>query len=160
MILIKRRTYDFHSQVLSAVVLSMLVMGATMSAAQSKKNSLPRVVNASVPFYPRLAQQAHILGIVRLRVSTDGKRASSVEILSGPPLLAQVAKTNVETWEFEQHSPTSFEVTFRYKLLPSECDPECNCEGVEKGTILLRLPDEVEVNAQELMICDPVEGKH
>ena len=36
-----------------------------MSAAQSK-SPLPTVVSASVPFYPRIVQVAHIEGVVRL----------------------------------------------------------------------------------------------
>ena len=123
-----------------------------MSAAQSK-SPLPTVVSASVPFYPRIVQVAHIEGVVRLRVSTDGTRPSSIEIESGQPMLAQAAKRNVETWRFEQHRPTSFDATFRYKLLPSRCDTECDCDSAEKPSVILRLPAEVEVSATEILIC-------
>jgi hypothetical protein len=76
-------------------------------------------------------------------------------------MLAQAAKENVATWQFEQHSPTSFEATFRYRLMASKCDAHCNCDSAEKGTVLLRLPGEVEVSAKEVLTCDPVtEGKH
>jgi len=76
-------------------------------------------------------------------------------------MLAQAAKENVKTWQFEQHRPTTFEATFHYKLLLSKCDSECNCDSVEKGSVLLQLPTNVEVSAKELLICDPaVESKH
>ena len=42
------------------------------------------------------------------------------EVESGQPMLAQAAQKNVKTWQFEQHSPTTFEVTFRYRLLKSK----------------------------------------
>jgi hypothetical protein len=69
-------------------------------------------------------------------------------------MLAKAAQENVKTWEFEEHSPTTFEVTFRYKILPqSECD-------IDNGTVLLRLPTEVEVSAKGVQTCDPaVESK-
>ncbi len=123
-----------------------------MGVAQQKP--LPVVISASVPLYPRIAQQAHIEGIVRLRISTDGNRVALVEVQSGQPMLAQAVQENVKTWQFEQHSPTTIEVAFHYRLLPSKCDAECKCDSAEKPSVVLRLPTEVEVNAQELMVCD------
>jgi TonB family protein len=140
-----------------ALVLFLLGMGALMAVGQQK--TLPSVTSASVPLYPRITQQAHIEGVVRLRISTDGNRVASVEVQSGQPMLAQAAQENVKTWQFEPHSPTTFEVTFRYKLLPSKCDAECNCDSAEKPSVLLQLPAEVEVNAKELMVCDPASTK-
>ena len=134
------------------LVLFILAMGAIMAIGQPKP--LPSVISASVPFYPRITQQAHIGGVVRLRISTDGNRVASVEVESGQPMLAQAAQENVKTWQFERHSPTTFEVTFRYRLLPSKCDAECNCDSAEKPSVLLQLPTDVEVNAKELMVCD------
>jgi hypothetical protein len=69
-------------------------------------------------------------------------------------MLVQAAQENVKTWEFEEHSPTTFKATFRYKILPqSECD-------IDNGTVLLRLPTEVEVSAKGVQTCDPaVESK-
>jgi TonB family protein len=122
--------------------------------AVGQQKPVPSVVSASVPLYPRITQQAHIEGVVRLRISTDGNRVASVEVESGQPMLAQAAQENVKTWQFEQHSPTTFEVTFRYKLLPSKCDAKCNCDSAEKPSVLLQLPTDVEVNAKELMVCD------
>jgi hypothetical protein len=58
------------------LVLSILAMGAIMAIGQQKP--LPSVASASVPFYPHVPQQAHIEGVVRLRISTDGNRVASV----------------------------------------------------------------------------------
>ncbi len=130
----------------------VLLLGAIMAVGQQKP--LPSVVSGSLPLYPRITQQAHIEGVVRLRISTDGNRVASVKVESGQPMLAEAAQENVKTWRFEQHTPTTFEVTFHYSLLPSKCDAECNCDSAEKPSVLLRLPTDVEVNAKELMVCD------
>jgi hypothetical protein len=160
MILVHRRRYNVCGRVTRGLVLCAFGIGAATSTAQSRSSS-PTVVSASVPFYPRTLQVAHIEGTIPLRVATHGRRVSSIEIESGQPMLAQAAKENVETWQFEEHSPTSFELTFRYKLLPAKCDPKCNCDDSDKSTVLLQLPDEVEVSATEVPICSrAAEDKH
>jgi TonB family protein len=124
---------------------------------------MPTVASASVPFYSRAARAARIQGEVRLWVSTDGKRVSAVEVESGPPMLVEAAKENIKTWQFEPHKPTSFQVTFHYRLLlPANCDSECNCDSEERESVLLQLPTDVKVSAKIPAICDPlgkVEGK-
>lgn len=146
-----------HARTRGALVLFILGMGATMAVGQQKP--LPSVTSASVPLYPRTLQMAHIEGVVRLRISTDGNRVASVEVQSGQPMLAEAAKDNVKTWQFEAHAPTTFETTFRYKLLPAKCDAECNCNSVEKPSVLLQLPSDVEVNAKELIVCDSASNR-
>jgi TonB family protein len=137
-------------------VLLTLGLGANMSVAQQAKKLMPTVASASVPLYPRVIRAARIQGDVTLRLSTDGERVSAVEVESGPPMLAQAAKDNVKTWQFEPHTPTSFEVTFHYKLLlPSTCDSKCNCDSKEKESVLLQLPTNVDVSAKVPVICDP-----
>lgn len=137
------------------VVLTLSV-GANMSVAQQAKKPMPTVAGASVPLYPRVIRAARIQGDVTLRLSTDGERVSTVEVESGPPMLAEAAKDNVKTWQFEPHAPTSFEVTFHYKLLlPTKCDSECNCDSEEKESVLLQLPTNVNVSAKVPAICDP-----
>src|SRR5690349_14080167 len=139
-----------------ASILALVLLSAC-AVAQEKPSkitaSFPRVVSAAVPFYPELARQTHIAGNVTLRVSTDGKHVLSAEAENGPGLLVNAVKENVKTWEFEPHSPTSFEVTFDYALLPVECDSDCNCDSKEKESVLLRLPVHAEVSAKQLMLC-------
>ena len=137
-------------------VLLTLGLGASMSVGQQAKMVMPTVASASVPLDPRLILPARPQGDVVLRVSTDGQRVSAVEVKSGPPMLAEAAKDNVKTWQFEPHTPTSFEVTFHYKLLlPTKCDSECNCDSEEKESVLLQLPTNVDVSAKVPAICDP-----
>src|SRR5713226_899102 len=75
-----------------------------------------------------VARQTRIQGVVTLRVSTDGKQVSAVDAENGPPLLVKAAKENVKTWQFEPHTGTKFEITFHNRLLPVECDSDCNCD--------------------------------
>jgi len=118
---------------------------------------LPHVVKAEAPLYPPILQMAHFEGVVHLRIMTDGKRASTITTIDGQALLARAATENVRTWEFDGRTPVTFETTFEYKLLESECDDDCTwCGSVERPTVRLRLPTEVRVEAEEIMLCDPV----
>lgn len=130
---------------------------------QQKKQSLPRVLSAGMPFYPPFARTASTQGIVTLRVSTDGKHVKSVDSESGHPLLVKDAKANVRTWEFEPHKPTSFDVRFTYKLLPPlPCEMEFDLYDPQYQSTLLQLPMSVEINAVMSRFCDPavtIEGK-
>ena len=137
---------------IAAIALLVLLLP---SAAQQAKVPMPKVVSASVPFYPRLAAPARIQGLVTLQLSTDGNRLSAIDGESGPPMLVEASKENVKTWQFEPHVPASFKVTFHYKLLPAKCDSQCKCDSDEKESVLLQLPTNVEVSAKEYTICDP-----
>lgn len=131
------------------LLLFLAAIAVSASAARDAEQPSLTVTNASVPFYPRASRMARIEGTVRLRVTTDGRRVSAVQVESGHAMLAPAAQENVKTWEFEKHTPTSFEVTFRYSLLPeSECD-------MDSGTVLLRLPTQVDVTAKGWKTCDP-----
>jgi hypothetical protein len=122
---------------------------ACSGADQQPTQDLPVVTDAAVPFYPPRARLAHIEGVVRLQVSTDGEKVSVVEILEGQPILALAAKENVKTWRLRWQARTTFEATFRYKLLPDfVCD-------LDNPIVLLRLPLEVEVSTKGLKTCDP-----
>jgi hypothetical protein len=150
------------SKIAAAALASIaLISGVKASArgAQSEK-PLPVVASASVPFYPRVAQLAHIEGTVQLRVVTDGTRASSIVVVSGPAMLAHSAEENIKTWVFEQHPPVTFEATFQYVLLASKCDPGCRCDDADHPTVELHLPSRVDVSAKTVMTCDPVERRH
>ena len=145
-----RRRYSIYLQMSRAAIVFALGLAGPMSPAEQPGAPLPRVVSASVPFYPPLARRAGIEGVVRLRVSTDGKQVSDTSVESGQPMLAETAKENVRTWLFEEHKPTTFEVTFRYKYVaPSKCWDD----AIE--TVVLRLPAEVEVSGTGVLICDP-----
>jgi hypothetical protein len=136
--------------------LSVLSIGALgTSAVTSRPVSPPSVVSAQVPFYPPILQKAHIDGRVELRITTDGEHPVSVVSVSGQPMLTKAAIENVKTWVFAQHESTTFRATFWYRLLESDCDAACNCGSAERPNVVLKLPTEVEISAEEVMICDP-----
>jgi hypothetical protein len=64
-------------------------------------------------------------------------------------MLVAVARTNIMTWQFEPHEPTTFETNFRFSLPESDC-------SVDAGTITLNLPSEVRIIAPDLLPCRPI----
>jgi len=131
------------------LILALLAPIVVRCAAQQSEPDNVVVTDAAVPFYPNNARLAHIEGVVRLQVSTNGETVSRVELFDGPLMLAIAARENVETWRLRWHSPTTFVATYRYKLLP-----DIACE-FDDGTVVMRLPLEVEVSAKGIKTCDP-----
>jgi hypothetical protein len=134
---------------LIAVVTAPYFLQITSTGAQSSDRELPIVISASVPFYPREANLAHIFGDVRIRVETDGLKVTSFKDESGPPMLVQAAKENIRSWIFGKHKPTTFVVTFRYRF-----DDDFTCT-VGNSSAILHLPTEVQVDAKGVHSCDP-----
>jgi len=133
--------------IIPALLLTFLLLAETASPRRNQDHVPPVVETASVPFYPPLARVAHIEGVVKLRITSDGSNVSDVSVLSGPPMLVSAAAENVRTWKFRDHSPTTFEVTFRYRMLS-----ESKCE-IDNGTVTLNLPGEVEIAAAGVKTC-------
>ena len=128
----------------NAIGVAFILVGIphTIAFAQSqpeKGAALPHVASAQDPVYPKIALATRVSGTVRLHVSTDGMRVIAIEIVSGPPMLLESARSTVQSWNFEKHTPTSFEVTFEYKLINVY-----GCKEVDRG-VSLDLPAHVEV---------------
>lgn len=138
----------------------MMIFGGVSSPvfAQNAEPQLPVVTSASVPLYPRTALLAHIQGTVKIRATTDGNTVSALDAESGPPMLVQAAEDNIRTWQFEEHKPVTFVVTFHYTI---EEPPQC---GPDNATVILHMPSDVQVNAKGVHTCDPASatqnGKH
>jgi len=126
------------------IIVTLILAFATTPAPQAQqfKTALPRVVAAEVPLYPIGPHTANVQGDVRVKVRTDGRRvvAANIESDGGNPALARAAEENVWTWRFGIHDPTTFTVTYRYKLV-TDIEPVQN-----NPRVLLRLPTEVEVD--------------
>ena len=126
-----------------------LVLSGALSPALAQEAELPLVIAGQMPLYPIMARAAHIQGLVRIRVTTDGEKVTSVEAESGPPMLVKSAKENVLTWEFVKHKPTTFITTFEYVIEGSaQCD-------YSNGVSALNLPLEVRISAKGVKTCDP-----
>jgi hypothetical protein len=101
------------------------------------------VTSLECPAYPPSAREAHVGGMVRIQVTTNGKKVTDLKLVGGAaPDLAQAAEQNVRTWKFAENAPTKFTVTYWYVLEGEyEPDPVFNCRAK------LELPDKVEVSA-------------
>ncbi len=102
-----------------------------------------------MPLYPHMALAAHVQGVVKIRVTTDGRKVSSLKAESGPPILVKAAEENIRTWEFYEHKPMTFVTTFEYII---EESPEC---GFSNGASVLKLPLEARISSKGLKTCDP-----
>lgn len=78
-------------------------------------------------------------GIVHIRVTTDGHKVIAAHVEDGPKLLADGAEKNVKTWEFAEHSATTFSVTYRFRLTKN------SSQGFIRETVTLQLPTDIEV---------------
>jgi hypothetical protein len=106
------------------LLVAVLAVCATGIKAQDSPVTLPKVVQHAEPAYPPIARTAHITGEVRVRISTDGESVREAEAESGPPLLRKPAEENVRTWKFVPHTPGTFHVTFRYKIISGDTEVE------------------------------------
>lgn len=134
------------SQPLSKVLVLLAVfLGAAL--AQPPKAVLPMVAGGAVPLYPPVARVTKVQGIVHLKVVTDGTKVVMAHAEDGHRLLARASEENVRTWVFSKHEPTSFTVTYRYRL-DAHADPN-------NPTVTLRFPSEVDVSIAPLVLSDP-----
>jgi hypothetical protein len=108
-------------------------------ALDAQDGSLPTVTCVGVPFYPPVARTANVEGIVHIKVTTDGGSVIAALTEDGHKVLAEAARENVRTWKFLHHEPTTFTVTYRFRLVTDL--PERN-----HPRIVLQLPREVEVD--------------
>jgi len=106
------------------LILSVLLAFVLSAMPQESAEALPKVVQHTEPMYPPLARQTRIQGEVRIKVTTDGESVRDAEAETGPTLLRKAAEDNARTWKFVAHTPGTFHVTFRYKLLSGNVDVE------------------------------------
>jgi hypothetical protein len=84
---------------------------------QEPNDVAPPVIVRTNPIYPPIAITAHIQGDVRVKVTTDGTSVLSAEVESGPSLLQFNTLKSVRTWKFASHTPATFYLLFRFKLM-------------------------------------------
>jgi hypothetical protein len=119
-------------------VLMVVVVSVVAATAQESKVALPMVAGAAVPLYPPLARTARVEGVVHVKVTTDGHRVIDAHVEDGHKILATAAVDNARTWQFATHRPTTFTVTYYYKLDAKLEEPN--------QTVVLRFPTEVEIS--------------
>jgi hypothetical protein len=101
------------------------------------------VLHADVPFYPQLAIQARVTGVVHLHVFVDNgvvTRAEPESVEQVQPLVA-AATENVKTWRFAPGARGTFNVTYTYELEKTEVPQSVNPQ------IVMNLPTSVKITA-------------
>jgi hypothetical protein len=108
----------------TVLILSVSLAVVPSVLAQKSTETLPKVVQHREPMYPPLARQTRIQGEVSVKVRTDGESVSEAIAETGHPLLRKAAEDNVKTWRFVSHTPSTFNVTFLYKLMDNNSEVE------------------------------------
>jgi hypothetical protein len=125
----------------SCVVSSAFLLGGSLLGAAQPKLALPMVSFAEVPLYPPIARVGNVSGVVHVVVATDGHRVVEAHAQDGPKLLSDAAEKNAKSWQFATEQPTTFTVTYLYKLV-DDLKPQHN-----NLRVILDLPSDVEVDA-------------
>jgi TonB family protein len=89
-------------------IAALLIALALLSPASTSPGEKPLLVleSAQMPMIPATARTARITGAVVASFTVDsGGGVSSVEVESGPPLLAKNAEANIKTWRFSKPWP-------------------------------------------------------
>lgn len=136
---------------IGVVVASMMFYGMLPAAAQAQasEQEAPLVISGKMPFYPLVALHARIEGVVKIKVTTDGRKVISLDVESGPPMLVAAAKESILSWEFVKHTPMTFLTKFTYAIEgPDQC-------MFSNGTTVLNLPLDIRISAKGLKTCDP-----
>ncbi len=98
------------------------------------------------PDYPNVARLAQVSGDVHLmaKLKDDG-RVETVDVLSGPPILASYARKNVLRWQFTcRPREGKIEVVYRYRLrrpkVYGQVVPSVSLESPTEVVITSNLP--------------------
>ena len=151
-----RQRFSLRLATLLAAALSATTAAFTLATVQETErprdsrtgSPTPVLIQAAVPVYPMVCRSGNVQGVVTITIGTDGTKAETIHIESGPKLLADAVIENVRTWRFLPHRPAKLRATFRYEL-----DREAECSPTN-GTVFLRLPAEAEIRARRLAKCE------
>ncbi len=79
---------------------------------------------------------------MHLKITTDGQRVTDSQLEgNAATLLAGLAEKNIRTWQFEPGEPTTFNVTYTYRLVTH------SISGADSTSVTLKLPTDVEISA-------------
>src|SRR4051812_35144079 len=106
---------------LIAVLLGLTMVAGSHAAARNAPAPLPAVIAADAPRYPAGSVKAGASGTVLLTVATDGAAVTSVRVMGLLTPLAGSAVRNLKTWRFAAHTPTTFDVSYRFSIIERSC---------------------------------------
>jgi hypothetical protein len=131
------------------LVVFILSLAPLRAAAQNNASSLPVVTKFECPQYPQKAREAHISGIVIMRITTDGHAVTDVKVIRAAQILEPFAEANVRTWKFADHPPTTFTVTYVYTD-----GGNYKKDSVTKCAAKMELPEKVTVSTESFLSSD------
>ena len=83
-----------------AAIITLAVAVLYFAALSFAQIDRPILSSAQVPFYPDMARTARVQGAVILTVTVSpAGDVSSVQVISGNPLLRKAAEENVKSWK-------------------------------------------------------------
>jgi hypothetical protein len=123
------------------IMFSAVLLGGSQVGVAQQELALPMVSFAEVPLYPPLARAAKISGVLHVVVTTDGHRVVTAHAQEGHKFLRDAAEKNAMSWQFSTHEPTTFTVTYVYKLV-DDLEPQ-----PDNPRVIIRFPTDVEVDA-------------
>ena len=114
------------------------------AATAQKTVSPPAPVRVYGLAYPRLAAQAGTAGTVILRCTiSPGGAVAAVQVVSGPPILADAASANAARWRFRPApAPADSTVTLTYRF-----ELRDTASSAEPAEFRYDVPDVVVVSA-------------
>ena len=104
------------------------------------------VLSFAAMHYPRMAQVAHIRGIVVVRVKIDdtGKVVSSAAI-SGSKILIPDTLANAKKWRFQPNAAKSAVIIYEFVIPEGVCDP--NEKSGQGDLFIFRKPNIASITA-------------
>jgi TonB family protein len=95
----------------AASLIAAAALFVAVFAGPSTAQTERKVISRIAPFYPEIAKQIRLSGVVKLEVvvRTNGK-VKSVKVLGGSPALIEPATSAVRKWRFEAASEETTEI--------------------------------------------------
>ncbi len=115
--------------------LSLLLLPFPCAAQQGQSTLPPRLTSAEMPYYPPIAEAAHITGWLEVRVAIERGNVVGTEVVraeasdnhshmwkGGSQFLNTPTLIYLKTWHFNSDVNTSLLVRFTYNIAGSETD--------------------------------------
>jgi protein TonB len=95
----------------AASLIAAAALFVTLFAGTSRAQTERKVISRIAPFYPKIAKQMRLSGVVKLEILVrPNGTVKSVKVLGGSPALIESATFAVQKWRFEAASEESTEV--------------------------------------------------